>query len=67
MTAFLLDSSARKRAASVTVSTVPTQGAGRGSSPTAALQSIIVQPIPFVAAQKLVERHHYLHSNLSFT
>lgn len=49
-------------AASVRVSTVPTQGTGAGSTPSAALQSIRVQPIPFVAARKLIETHHYLHS-----
>ncbi len=42
-----------------------------GSSLSTALQSIRVQPIPFVAARNLIERHHYLHSlpggiNLAF-
>ncbi len=36
--------------------------AGAGSSPSTALQSIRVQPIPFVAAKKLIEKYHYLHS-----
>lgn len=49
-------------AASVKVSTVSNHEAGAGSSPSAALQSIHVQPIPFVAARQVVEKHHYLHS-----
>lgn len=49
-------------AASVKVSTVSVHEAGAGSSPSAALQTIRVQPIPFVAARKLIVQHHYLHS-----
>jgi hypothetical protein len=49
-------------AAGVRVSTISNQETGRGSSPTAALQSIMVKPIPFVAAKRIIERHHYLHS-----
>ncbi len=49
-------------AAGVMASTAPIQGAGRGSNPTAALQSIIVKPIPFLTARKLIEKYHYLHS-----
>ena len=49
-------------AASVTVSTSRSHREGRGSNPTAALHSILVKPIPFVAAKTLIERHHYLHS-----
>jgi len=37
------------------------QGAGSGSSPSAALHSIVVKPIPFVVARDLIERNHYLH------
>jgi len=43
-------------------STVSVHETGAGSSPSTALQSIHVQPIPFVAARKLIEKHHYLHS-----
>ena len=50
------------RAGSVLASTAPLQGASGGSSPTPALQSLIVQPVPIVLARKLVEKHHYLHS-----
>jgi len=49
-------------AAGVRVSTASFLEAGAGPSPSAALQSIFVQPIPFVAARKLIEKHHYLHS-----
>lgn len=49
-------------AAGVTGSTASFQGAGAGSSPSAALQSLRVQPIPLITAKKLVETHHYLHS-----
>ena len=49
-------------AASVTESTAPVQGERPGSTPRAALQSIHVQPIPFVAAKKILVKHHYLHS-----
>ena len=49
-------------AASVTASTVPNQGTGAGSTPSAALHDIQVQPVPMAAARQMVERHHYLHS-----
>ena len=49
-------------AASVKDSTVSIHETGAGSSPSAALQLIHVQPIPFVAARKLIEKYHYLHS-----
>ena len=49
-------------AAGVTGSTTPFQGAGAGSSPSAALHSLQVRPVPFAAAKALVERYHYLHS-----
>ena len=49
-------------AAGVTGSTASRQGAGAGSKPSAALQSLRVQPIPLITAKKLVETHHYLHS-----
>ncbi len=49
-------------AGSVMVST-PSNHEGRaGSIPSPALQSILVQPIPFVAAKRILENHHYLHS-----
>lgn len=47
---------------SVRVSTASNLEARAGSSPSTALQSILVQPIPFIAAKKLIEKHHYLHS-----
>jgi len=49
-------------AAGVAESTAPNLGAGPGSTPRAALQSIEVRPIPVVVAKKLLEREHYLHS-----
>jgi hypothetical protein len=49
-------------AASVTVSTVPYQGAGPGSTPRAALQQMQVKPVPVSVARRLLEREHYLHS-----
>ncbi len=49
-------------AVSVKVSTASIREAGAGSSPSTALQSIYIQPIPFIAAKKLIEKHHYLHS-----
>jgi len=49
-------------AVSVMVSTASILEEGRGPSSTAALQSMIVKPVPFVVAKRLIERHHYLHS-----
>ncbi len=49
-------------AVGVRVSTASIREAGAGSSPSTALQSIRIQPIPFIAAKKLIEKHHYLHS-----
>lgn len=49
-------------AASVTVSMAPVQGAGAGSTPSAALQAIQVYPVPFRIARCVIERDHYLHS-----
>jgi hypothetical protein len=49
-------------AASVMVSTTSIQEEGRGSNPTAALQSMVIKPVPFVAAKRLIERNHYLHT-----
>ncbi len=49
-------------AVGVKVSMAPSHGAGAGSSPSTALQSIRVQPIPFVAARQILVKHHYLHS-----
>ncbi|MDD5127231.1 MAG: DNA methyltransferase [Dehalococcoidales bacterium] len=46
----------------VTISTAFFQGEGAGSTPRPALHSIIIKPIPFVAAKTLIARHHYLHS-----
>jgi len=36
--------------------------AGSGASPTLALHSLQVQPIPLQVAKRLLVRHHYLHS-----
>ena len=49
-------------AASVTVSTAPSQGAGSGSTPRAALQQLQVKPVPFSIARQLLVQKHYLHS-----
>ena len=49
-------------AASVTVSTAPNLGAGRGSIPTAALQDVRVRPIPQAVSKAVVIPNHYLHS-----
>ncbi len=49
-------------AASVRESTAPSQGAGPGSTPRAALQQIQVRPISLMIARKLIKQFHYLHS-----
>ncbi len=49
-------------AGSVMVSTTSIHEGSAGSIPSPALQSIRVQPIPFVAAKQIVVKHHYLHS-----
>ena len=49
-------------AASVTESTAPGQGAGAGSTPSAALHLLRVRPILFSIAKTMVEQHHYLRS-----
>ncbi len=49
-------------AGSVTVSTVPIRGAGAGSIPSTALQSIRIRPIPFTVAKRILVKNHYLHS-----
>lgn len=49
-------------AVSVRVSTIPIQGKRAGSSPSTALQTIMVKPIPFVAAKRILVKYHYLHS-----
>ncbi len=49
-------------AASVMVSTSRFHREGRGPNPTAALQSLLVKPVPFVVAKRLIERNHYLHT-----
>jgi hypothetical protein len=49
-------------AAGVTVSTASIQGASAGSSPSAALQTLKVTPIPLITAKKLIVDKHYLHS-----
>lgn len=51
-----------KNAASVRVGTVPTQGAGAGSSPSAAIHDLRVLPILPLLAKKVFEQEHYLHS-----
>ena len=49
-------------AAGVHGSTGPFQGPGPGSIPRAALQSIMVRPVPTSVAKSLIARSHYLHS-----
>jgi hypothetical protein len=49
-------------AASVMVSTASIHEERRGLNPTAALQSMMVKPVPFVVAKRIIEKHHYLHS-----
>jgi hypothetical protein len=49
-------------AASVPASIAPNHGAGAGSIPSAALQSLQVRPIPVAMAKRLIIEHHYLHS-----
>ncbi len=49
-------------AGSVMVSTTSIHEGSAGSIPSPALQSIRVQPIPFVAAKRILVKHHYLHS-----
>lgn len=49
-------------AASVKASTVSNQEAGAGSTPSAALQSLFVRPVPHLVAKQLIEQQHYLHS-----
>ena len=38
------------------------QRAGSGASPTPALQSLRVSPVPLKIAKKMIVQHHYLHS-----
>jgi hypothetical protein len=49
-------------AAGVPASIAPNHGAGAGSIPSAALQSLQVRPIPVAMAKRLIIEHHYLHS-----
>ena len=49
-------------AAGATASTAPAHGAGSGSTPRAALQSLWVSPVPVKIAKELIVRNHYLHS-----
>ena len=49
-------------AAGVTVSTTPFQRVRAGSTPSAALHQLQVQPIAHHIARAIIERHHYLHS-----
>lgn len=49
-------------AESVTAGTVPTRGTGGGSTPSAALHSIGLSPIPTSIAKELLVSKHYLHS-----
>jgi hypothetical protein len=49
-------------AASVMVSTASVHEERRGSNPTAALQALVVKPVPFVVAKRIIEKNHYLHS-----
>jgi hypothetical protein len=49
-------------AGSVTAARAESLQAGGGATPTPALQSLVVRPISFVLARRLLEREHYLHS-----
>jgi hypothetical protein len=49
-------------AGSLMVRTITFQGKEAGSIPSPALQPIRVQPIPFIAARRVLVKHHYLHS-----
>ena len=49
-------------AGSVTVARPAVQQVGGGASPTPALQSLRVVPIPPAVAKALIVQHHYLHS-----
>ena len=49
-------------AVSVTGSTVLNQGTRAGSTPSTALHSLQVRPIPIRVAKAIVEENHYLHS-----
>ena len=49
-------------AAGVRVSTASIQGVRAGSSPSAALHSLWLKPVPFTVAKTIIEKHHYLHS-----
>lgn len=49
-------------AAGVIGSTASLQGAGAGSSPSAALHNLKVTPIPLITAKNLIVAKHYLHS-----
>jgi hypothetical protein len=49
-------------AGSVMVSTTSFHEVGAGSNPSPALRSVIVRPVPVVAARKILVKNHYLHS-----
>jgi hypothetical protein len=49
-------------AGSVMVSTASNHEERAGSTPSLALQSIVVRPIPQMAAKKIIIQNHYLHS-----
>lgn len=49
-------------AGGVIVAQPASQQAGGGATPTPALQSFIVKPIPFIVAKPLLVLEHYLHS-----
>jgi hypothetical protein len=49
-------------AGSVTAARSDFHRTGGGATPTLALQSLVVRPIGFVVARRLLEREHYLHS-----
>ena len=49
-------------AAGVTASIIPLQGIGAGSTPSAALHQLQVQPVSSMIARKIIEQFHYLHS-----
>jgi hypothetical protein len=51
-----------KCAGGAMASTASYQEADAGSSPSPALQQLVVKPVPFAIARQLLEREHYLHS-----
>ena len=49
-------------AVGVSVSPILSQRIGAGPTPSTALRSLMLRPIPFIVAKKILEQNHYLHS-----